>query len=306
MTALLSVFPDLLRRRRLNGRARQLEQALPGAELVELPGLYEELGDVYLELGNPAAAGTIGSAIDACLAIGRLESAATLCTRMIEAVPDVIRAHGTLAVLLLARGSYRDAERELAHYLRLSRKDGTASYASERLQVAAHAFPELEARILMGRMLRKIGHVAAAEEIEEMEVAPLTRVAQRRLLASQLGRSMRPQRLRSDAPPALTLHRRETMTSADEELPLLDTSILRGTHAPTPEEQREPEVPQELQKDLPWLDVSLTDRPDAPPAEPASESAEPHAWPPATMKSRSRSRRSSVATQMDRSVRAAS
>ena len=74
MTALLSVFPDLLRRRRLNRRARQLEQALPGADLVELPGLFEELGDVYLELGNPAAASTIGSAIDACLAIGRLES----------------------------------------------------------------------------------------------------------------------------------------------------------------------------------------------------------------------------------------
>jgi len=231
--SLLARIPQLLRRRSLARQVARTEQALLTAEAAQRAVLLTTLSDLHLQLGDDrTAAGCLGTAIDSCLAVGHLESAASLCRKMLGTFPGVVRAHGTLGFLLLARGSYRQAEWELAQYLKATREDGTASYAAERLRMTAPAFPALEERIMLGRLLRQAGSIAAAEAVEEMVVPDHGPAESRRLLATLLRRSVRAHLLRpGDAPATVRLDDADEAVHGEHDLPLLDTSVVRGAEA---------------------------------------------------------------------------
>jgi hypothetical protein len=246
-----------LRRRRINRQITSTERTLRGAASTQRAVLLSALADLHHELGDDrAAAGCLGTAVDCCLALGHLESAAALCRKMLANFPNVVRAHGTLGFLLMARGSYREAELELARYLKASQDDGTASYAAERVRMTAPAFPALEERILLGRLLRHAGNQAAAAWVEEMVVPEMSAVEQRKQLANLLRRSVRAQALRPDNLPA-------TVRLDDDhigELPLLDTSLVRTDAPPAGGLSLSPK-PWAEDTDLPWMETSLPEQP---------------------------------------------
>jgi hypothetical protein len=254
----LARIPQLFRGRRLRRQIGELELELLTAEATQRAVLLTHLSDLHAELGDErAAAGCLGTAIDSCLAVGHLESAAALCRKMLTAFPSVVRAHGTLGFLLMARGSYREAEWELARYLKASREDGTASYAVERLRMTAPAFAMLEARLILGRLLRQVGSTSAADHIEQLNVPEMSAPEQRRHLASLLRRSVRAHLMRpGDAPATVRLDHDEHPDHDGAELPLLDTSVLRSVQAPARTAPAAPLLGEDWD-DLPWMDTAL-------------------------------------------------
>ena len=256
--SLLARIPQLLRRRRLQKEVARTEQALLTAEAAQRAVLLSTLSDAHRELGDErTAAGCLGTAIDSCLAVGHLESAAALCRKMLSVFPSVVRAHGTLGFLLLARGSYRQAEWELAQYLKASRDDGTASYAAERLRMTAPAFPSLEERIMIGRLLRQAGNVAAAECVEEMAVPERCPTESRKMLAALLRRSVRAHLMRpTDAPATVRLDDADEPVRAPTDLPMLDTTVVRGAERPAGAKPPVALIGEDWD-DLPFMDTTL-------------------------------------------------
>jgi hypothetical protein len=258
--SLFSRLRSLVAGHSLRRQVARIERALLSTEGGERAVLLSRLCDLHLELEDQrTAASCLGAAIDACLTAGHLESAASLCRKMLGHFPGVVRAHGTLGFLLLSRGNHREAERELAHYLGASLNDGTAGYAAERIRMTAPAFPEAEARILLERLLRHAGNIAAADEIAGLPDRDLTAPAQRRLLSTLLRRSVRAHLLRpGDEPATISLGGREPFgeDAAAHALPLLDTSILRGT-ASRAAAAEAAVVKRDDCDDLPWMDTTL-------------------------------------------------
>jgi len=245
--------------RHLKAAENELHAAEPGQHSI----LLDRLGDLHLELGERRGAlAYFGGAVDASLSAGHLDSAAALCRKMVTLFPDVVRAHGTLGLLLLARGSIRQAEWELVQYVKAARREGTAAYARDRLRMLVRAYSDHSARVLLARLLREMDDAGVAREIEDDVDPDLSQQAQRRLLASMLRRTVRPQMRRpaslaeaysweldSDAPDPVI---EETAV----ELPVMDTTVTRGGR-----KRAQPVVHAPSASDLPWLDITLPDPP---------------------------------------------
>lgn len=271
----VSTLRSFLHRRALLRHLKAAEHELHAAEPGQHSILLDRLGDLHLELGDRREAlAYFGGAVDASLSAGHLDSAAALCRKMVTLFPDVVRAHGTLGLLLLARGSIRQAEWELVQYVKAARREGTAGYARDRLRMLVRAYSDHSARILLARLLREMGDPGIAREIEDSMDPDLSETSQRRLLASMLRRTVLPHMLRpanmaeaysweldSDAPdPAVE-------GAPVVELPVMDTALSRASAART-----QPVVRPPTATDLPWLDITLPDPPPeltAVPAQPA-------------------------------------
>lgn len=242
-----------LQRRTLLARLRDAEAALSGARREHQRVLLNEMGDLHLELGDVhTALACYGSAIDASLDVGHLDSAATLCRRAVKRCPQVVRMHGTLGCLLLARGLLRDAERELSCYVEAARREGTAGFARERLAMLSRAFVDRESRLLLARLLRQVGDAVTAAEIEQSPDPDLTPERQRKLVATLLRRAVQPRLTGSNSIEPAPSWRPDL--PHDDDLPFLDTTVLRTVPArrmprwesaaaePAPHPQAEPPV----------------------------------------------------------------
>lgn len=147
---------------KLEGLAVKAEAASPGAR----PPLFNRAGDLCADADErDAAKSYYGRAIDGYLEAEMYDAAAAVCRKLIRFAPDVVRARFTLAVLSIGQGQTADAEKELAEYVRATRKSSTQRYAIPRLQMVAEAVPEREVQRLIGRALLDLGETAGGEAL---------------------------------------------------------------------------------------------------------------------------------------------
>lgn len=189
---------------------RQAEEILERARTLEasqrLP-LQDRAAELYRMAGSRSGAlRAFGDAIDSLIECERWDAAIAHCRRVLRLYPEVVRARGTLAVLLAVRGDQGDAAVELSGYVAASRRAGTSELAVRRLRLVR---PHLSAEPFAGAI---DGALAA---LEATGPAPLSGGAD---LAAVLCAD----------PQALARVELETgVETEDPDLPWLDTRLPR-------------------------------------------------------------------------------
>jgi hypothetical protein len=114
-----------------------------------------------------------GRVIDASLECGSFDAAALLCQRLISLYPQVVRARGTLAFLVLTRGLPRfpcpavlgAARHQLTDYLNAAHRAGREALAAERLRLMAGVTDRHDLRELIAEALLDLGDGDGAERV---------------------------------------------------------------------------------------------------------------------------------------------
>ncbi len=121
-------------------------------------------GDLFVGADlTPAAAKRYGGAIDAYLEAGYFSFAHRMCLRLIEAAPQVIRAHATLALIFMGRGLREEAEGALDEYVTLSRNAGETRFAVRRLCLMAQVVEDEGLRSVLLEHIRGLAADADSE-----------------------------------------------------------------------------------------------------------------------------------------------
>ena len=173
---------DLMARFRRTGSRERLEEDLARLEesaettgsLVFKAMKLKQAGERAAEAGQEQRAKAfLGRAVDAYLGNGYYDSAASICRRLVELYPDVVRARGTLAFLSLAEGLEHsqfdgiadDARREIGLYVKAAKAKGNDAYASERLRILAEATDQVAIREMIGEHLMELGDTEGADTV---------------------------------------------------------------------------------------------------------------------------------------------
>ncbi len=176
------MFRDLMSRFRRTGSRERLEEELAQLEeaaettgsLVFRAMKLKQAGERAAEAGQEGRAkDLLGRAVDAYLGNGYYDSAASICRRLIELYPDVVRARGTLAFLSLAEGLEHsqfdgladDARREIGRYVKAAKAKDNEAYAAERLRIMAEATDQEAIREMIGEHLMELGDTEGADTV---------------------------------------------------------------------------------------------------------------------------------------------
>lgn len=176
------MFRDLMSRFRRTGSRERLEEELAQLEdeaetsgsLVFRAMKLKKAGERAAEADDEGRAKAfLGRAVDAYLGTGYYDSAASICRRLIELYPDVVRARGTLAFLSLAEGLEHsqfdgladDARREIGLYVKAAKAKNNDAYAAERLRIMAEATDQEAIREMIGEHLMELGDTEGADTV---------------------------------------------------------------------------------------------------------------------------------------------
>jgi hypothetical protein len=150
----------LASRRQGGGLDAQLQGLDADARLATWPAraeLHNRAGDLCVAAGErERAQGYYGRAIDALLEAGALESAASMCRKLIRLSPEVVRAHCTLAFLSVRDGRMDDAARAIADYVAATRRTRTEDFAVPRLRMLGDCVPDPAIRRQVAAALRDL------------------------------------------------------------------------------------------------------------------------------------------------------
>jgi hypothetical protein len=132
------------------------------------PGLEAELanraGDLCLQVGQRGRAlRYFGRAIDANLKAGRVDAAGAICRKVLRVKPDVVRAHCTLAWLVIGKQHVHDARREIDLYVSAGMAAGQAPLMRVQLREMARVSEKL--REHLADCLREVGDDEGAREV---------------------------------------------------------------------------------------------------------------------------------------------
>jgi hypothetical protein len=106
-----------------------------------------------------------GRVIDQYLQDGRLGPAAAMCRKVIRYAPEVVRTHGTLAIIAVALGDVQEAEQAIDRYVQVVKRTGTTGLAVPRLRLMASATKD---ELLIWRIadhLRELGDALGSERL---------------------------------------------------------------------------------------------------------------------------------------------
>lgn len=143
---------------------RSLEAQAWSARSLDLRAeIFDRLGDLYTLTGERVPTlESYGRAIDGYLESGRLQAAETVCRKLTNSWPDVVRTHGTLAFLCLSRGEFEDGRREIDTYIRTARHARRERFAVKRLHLMAEGTKDFDIRFLLGESLLELDDAAGA------------------------------------------------------------------------------------------------------------------------------------------------
>ena len=136
--------------------------------------LFHRAGTLCARAGDRSRALVYyGRAIDARLRLGHYDVAGSMCRKIIEIEPEVVRARCTLAFLSLGRSllpfpfdsAADDIEGEIRAYVGAARKRGQEAFAANGLHLMAEATGEDEIRELIGESLLELGDSATADQV---------------------------------------------------------------------------------------------------------------------------------------------
>ena len=128
--------------------------------------LFNSAADLCLQEGEYLRAlRYFGCSIDAYLEAGHHDAAPALCRKVIRLVPDVVRTRSTLASISLAKGMFRDAEEEIAEYVRAAAARQQEELAAKRLRLMGIATEHEQIRMQIGEYLLELGDPVAADTI---------------------------------------------------------------------------------------------------------------------------------------------
>ncbi|MEN8374355.1 MAG: hypothetical protein ABFS34_02785 [Gemmatimonadota bacterium] len=162
-------------RERLEEDLAQLEETAETTDSLVFKAMkLKQAGERAAEAGQEARAKEfLGRAVDAYLGNGYYDSAASICRRLVELYPDVVRARGTLAFLSLAEdlehssfdGVAQDARREIGLYVKAAKAKDNDKYAAERLRIMAEATGQEEIREMIAEHLMELGDTEGADAV---------------------------------------------------------------------------------------------------------------------------------------------
>ena len=133
---------------------------------------YSGLGERSLKSRNvPEALKQFGRAIDEFIETADYDAAIELCQRVIAEVPQAVRTRGTLAFLLLGRGS-SNAEAELASYVQAAQRADTSEYAIQMLRMMGTTTDDTHVCQLLHDHLHKLGDDEGAAEVLARHTVP--------------------------------------------------------------------------------------------------------------------------------------
>ena len=160
-----------LRQRRMDDRIEALRRQLAETDRERVPldaaRLTRDLADLYADSGNRVeAVRWYGQSIDAYIYAGFTDAAVALCRKVIRYEPRVIRARGTLAMLLLTQRDHEAAVEEIREYVAVTRERGVGlELTRERLRALAELAEAPEVRSLIGQSLIELGATDLGREM---------------------------------------------------------------------------------------------------------------------------------------------
>lgn len=158
----------------LEAMLRNLEVQAESPALDFRAALYGRAGDLCWTHADPTRALQYwGRAVDAYLGVGYYDAAATLCRKIIDHVPGVVRTRCTLAFLLLGDGLpylpqpriTGEAADELDRYVAAARASGAEEIAIRRLRMMSEVTGLPDVRRHIADLLFGLGDTDAAAEL---------------------------------------------------------------------------------------------------------------------------------------------
>ncbi len=158
----------------LDAQLARLEEEANAPALDFRAAIFGRAGDLCVNAGEPdRALPYYGKAIDNYLGAGYYDSAMAMCQKVIAIAPHVVRAHCTLAFLMIgedlpylkARGVSDKAREQLQAYVRAAQAAGTENVAVQRLRMMAEVTEIEEVRRLIADLLFELGAPDDAAEL---------------------------------------------------------------------------------------------------------------------------------------------
>lgn len=152
--------------RELEARARHASRPYQAQYLSRAADLRHSIGDTEeaLELW--------GRAIDAYRDVARPDAAAAACRRVIQNVPDVVRARRTLALLSIGHGHVEEAVRQTEEYVQAARRAGRLDLAVKQLQLMARSSESDAYRDRVIALLAELGDERGSMDLAEADGTP--------------------------------------------------------------------------------------------------------------------------------------
>lgn len=148
--------------RELQSLEQQVRTASPGYETQFL----NRAATLCVEAGQPARAlGYFGKAIDVYLESGRFSAAEVLCKKVVQTIPEAVRARCTLAWLAIGKGAHARPELDIADYVRAAKKAGKEPLAVKQLVMMAEAASSVELRELLAEHILDLGDAVEADHV---------------------------------------------------------------------------------------------------------------------------------------------
>ncbi len=113
-----------------------------------------------------------GRAIDLYLTTARPRAAATVCRKLVEFAPDVVRARRTLALLAIGEGHMSEAAEYLAEYVSAAERAGQTDLSVKQLRLMGEATSNLDFRRRTAELLQRHGDKAGAERLQRVSSEP--------------------------------------------------------------------------------------------------------------------------------------
>jgi hypothetical protein len=161
----------------LDAELAKLEEQATAPALDYRAAVFGRAGDLCVKAEETRRALTYyGKAIDGYLGAGYYDSAMAMCKKVISVQPSVVRAHCTLAFLLIgedlpyltSRGVSNAARDQLLEYVRAAKAAGSGPVAVQRLRMMTDVTEVEAVRRVIADLLFELG---AADEAAEVHYA---------------------------------------------------------------------------------------------------------------------------------------
>lgn len=106
-----------------------------------------------------------GGAIDVYLGAGMYDPALSICRKIVQLTPEVVRARCTLAWLALSRGLFQEARERVADYGHAAAKAGRGRLARGHLRMMAEVAESEEVLEAVAEALLELGDVQGADRV---------------------------------------------------------------------------------------------------------------------------------------------
>lgn len=131
--------------RNLDSELHALEARADAAPPAARAQLLDRAGDLCnLAEDHKRAERFYGRALDAYLGVGKYERAAFVGRKLLRTNPDAVRAHATVALLMIGQREFREAERHLREYARAAASPEQRRLATTYLQLIAETVDDPE------------------------------------------------------------------------------------------------------------------------------------------------------------------